>query len=161
MQPIRRVSSIVLLFLGGFCVGMQVMVAFIADKSAAGYSGRTLYFTAIAAAVLALGTWASPGRRWRELGLAMLIGAGVCVASFSTAIFMPDEQGRMMDKGELVPYLALGPGFANLGLVVGLGLILYIRGGGGEPSALARVVREAGAQISMNLRLTWDALRGR
>lgn len=161
MQPIRRVSSIILLFLGGFCVGMQVMVAFIADKSAAGYSGRTLYFTAIAAAVLALGTWISPGRRWRELGLSILIGAAVCVGSFSVTIFLPDEQGHVMDKGELVPYLALAPGFANLVLITGLGLILFIRGGGGEASTIGRLAREAAGQVSMKFRLTLDALRGR
>jgi hypothetical protein len=127
----RRGLSLLLLVVGGFCVGMQVMIAFIAGGDAADYAGRTAYFTAIAAFFLAFGTWLSPGHRWRELGLAILVGAAVCAGSFSVTIFLPDEQGVVVDKQELVPYLALVPGFANLALLVAMGLALYLRGGRG------------------------------
>ena len=127
-MTVRRIASLLFLFLGGFGVGMQVMIGFIAGGGAADYAGRLLYFTAIAIPFLALGTWLSPGRRWRELGLTILIGAGVCVGSFSVAIFFPDEQGVLMDRSQLEPYLALGPGFANLALVIAIGLGLVLRG---------------------------------
>ena len=123
----RRIASLIFLVLGGFGVGMQVMIGFMGGGGAADYAGRLAYFTAIALPFLALGTWLSPAKRWRELGLAILIGAGVCVGSFSTVIFLPDEQGVMIDRAELTPYLALVPGFANLAAVGVIGLLLLLR----------------------------------
>ena len=125
----RRGLSILLFAIGGFCVGMQVMIAFVAGGEAADYAGRTAYFSAIAVVFLAFATWASPGLRWRELGLTILIGAAVCVGSFSVTIFLPDEQGVVMETKELVPYLALVPGFLNLALVAAMGSLLYVQGG--------------------------------
>ena len=127
-MTMRRVASLLFLFLGGFGVGMQVMVAFFAIPGGYEYARSLAYFSVIAAAPLAIGTWLSPGRRWRELGLAVLIGAAVCVGSFSVAIFFPDEQGVIMDRRPLAPFVALAPGLANLLLVTAAGLWLYLRG---------------------------------
>jgi hypothetical protein len=125
----RRAASALLLVIGGFCVGMQVMIAFIAGGDHGQFVGRWLYFTAIAASFQALAAWASPGRRYREIGLSILIGAAVCVGSFSVAIFLPDEQGTVMELSHLRPYLAVIPGFANLCAVVTTGALLYLTGG--------------------------------
>ena len=126
-----RAASILFLFVGGFCVGMQVMIGFIAGGGPSDYLRRLAYFTAVAIPFLALGTWLSPGRRWRELGLTILIGAAVCVGSFSVTMFLPDEQGVIMDRSQLTPYLALGPGFANLAALVLAGLLLTFGEGRG------------------------------
>ena len=155
----RRVSSFTFLFLGGFGVGLQVMIGFIAGGGTGDYVYRLAYFTAIAAPFLALGTWLSPGRRWRELGLAMLIGAAVCVGSFSVAIFVPDEQGVVIDRSQLRPYLALVPGFANLALVTLAGLLLCLRGGGGVPTAPGRLVRAGAGEIGLFLRASLHSVR--
>jgi hypothetical protein len=125
----RRLGANLFFVLGGFCVGMQVMVAFIAgDPGLADDVGRIVYFSAIAVPFLALGTWLSPGRRWRELGLTLLIGAAVCVGSFSAVLLVPDEQGFVPHLEE-VPFTALVPGFTNLALLLAIGLLLYLRGG--------------------------------
>jgi hypothetical protein len=158
-MTIRRVASLVFLFLGGFCVGMQVMIAFLAGGGALDYALRLAYFTAVAAPILALGAWLSPGQRWRELGLTMLIGAGVCGGAFSSAIFLPDEHGVMMDRAELTPYLALGPGFANLTLIAGAGLLLYLRGGDGRPTRFGRLARGGIGEVGVFVRASLDAVR--
>ena len=153
MRVAQRVLSIMLFAIGGFCVGMEVMVAFMADPDPAGYAGRTAYFAGIAAAFLVVATRVTPGKRQRELGLTMLIGAGVCVGSFSTAIFLPDEKGVVMGGEMLRPYLALGAGFANLAIVVGTATLLYVRGGGG------RLVRSAIGDLSVFVRASLEAIR--
>jgi hypothetical protein len=144
---------------GGFCVGMQVLVAFLWPDGAANYALLLAYFTAIAAPFLALGTWLSPGRRWRELGLTILIGAGVCVGSFSTTIFLPDENGVMVDRARLAPYLALAPGYANSVVVFGAGLLLYLRGGGGKPMLIGRAVRDVLGEIELTVRASVGGMR--
>jgi hypothetical protein len=155
----RRGASIIFLVLGGFCVGMQVMIAFIAGGGTADYAGRLAYFTAIAIPFLALGTWLSTGRRWRALGLAMLIGAGVCVASFGVTIFLPDEGGEVVNRAELTPYLALVPGFVNLALIIAAGALLYVRGGGGKPTPVGKAVRGLAGEISVAVRASANAVR--
>ena len=159
MTMARRILSIAFFTIGGFCVGMQVMIAFVEGYGPADYIGRTLYFSAIAALFLAAGTAVSPGRRWRELGLTILIGAAVCVGSFSTVIFLPDEQGVTMDGKELQPYLAMGPGFTNLALLVVLGVLLYVRGGSGSPTLIGRLARSGVANLAFTLRASLQGLR--
>ncbi len=154
----RRTLSILLFLLGGFCVGMEVMAAFMIGPATADYINRTAYFSAIAAVFLVLGTWSSPGQRWRELGLTILLGAAVCVASFSTALFLPDERGIVADTSELEPYLALGAGFTNLALITAAGCILYVRGGGGAHRLIAGFASEALAKLELIIRASWTAI---
>jgi hypothetical protein len=125
----RRIASIILFIIGGFCVGMQVMIAFIAGGGPDDYAGRWAYFTAIAALFLALATWASPGQRWRELGLSMLIGAAVCVGSFAITITATPEEGGTGGIGPLEGYVDWTRGWVNVGAIVIAGAALYFIGG--------------------------------
>jgi hypothetical protein len=61
----------------------------------------------------------------RELGLTVLIGAAVCVGSFSITIFTPNEQGVVPGMGSLTPYVDTGQGLANLAVIAILGFLLY------------------------------------
>ena len=121
----RRLMSIILLLVGGFCVGMQVMIGFMAiPADPGGKLAPLVTFTMLAIPFLAIGTWLSPGDRMRELGLTLLIGAAVCVGSFSVTLFLPDEQGVVAGIGSLTPYIDTSQGLANLAVIAVLGFLL-------------------------------------
>lgn len=126
----RRALSIILFVIGGFCVGMQVMIAFM--KVPPDYPRELppiVQFTAIALLFLIPATWLSPGRRWRELGLTMLVGAAVCVGSFAITIGAPVEEGGVGGLGPLEGYVDWNQGWANVSVIAVAGLaMLFARG---------------------------------
>ncbi len=125
----RRVLSIILFVIGGFCVGMQVMIAFMMIPPE--YPDKLppiFQFTAIAVLFLFPATWLSPGRRWRELGMTMLIGAAVCVGSFAITITATPEEGGTGGLGPLEGYVDWTQGWANAAVVALVGLsLLFVR----------------------------------
>jgi hypothetical protein len=126
----RRVSSIILFVIGGFCVGMQVMIAFM--KIPPEYPDKLppiFLFTAIALLFLIPATWLSPGRRWRELGVTMLIGAAVCVGSFAVTIGATPEEGGTGGLGPLQGYVDWGQGWANVAVIAIAGLLMMFVNG--------------------------------
>lgn len=130
----RRWASIILFVIGGFCVGMQVMIAFM--KIPPEYSQAVppiVYFSAIPILFLIPATWLSPGERWRELGVTLLIGAAVCIGSFAITIAAPVEEGGTGGLGDLKAYVDWGQGWMNVSLIALVGfLLLFIRGKGWE-----------------------------
>ena len=120
----RRVSSIAMFLIAGLLVGVQVMIAFLAGTL--GDLGSLAYFTAVTVPFLAIGAWLSPGHRSREVAITMLAGATVCVASFSVALFVPDEAGSVV-RLEKVPPASFVTGFVNLAVVYAIGLLLLVR----------------------------------
>ena len=121
----RRWGSTILFVIGGFCVGMQVMIAFL--KIPPDYPRQVppiLYFAAVALPFLAAATWLSPGRRWRELGLTMLIGAAVCIGSFAITIAAPVDEGGTGGLGPLAGYVDWTKGWANAAAIAIAGLLL-------------------------------------
>ena len=126
----QRAASIFLFILGGFCVGMQVMVAFFGNPP--GAAPPTLPplvpFAGLAALFLAPAAWLSPGQRWRELGIAILAGAGVCAGSFAITLTATEAEGGVGDITPLQPYLDWTQGFANLAVVAIAGLSLLVFG---------------------------------
>ena len=126
----RRAASVILFVIGGFCVGMQVMIGFLlVPPEYAGEQPPILQFTAIALLFLAPATWLSPGRRWRELGLSMLIGAAVCVGSFAVTISAPVEEGGTGGLGPLTGYVDWTQGWANVGAIALAGFYLMFAAG--------------------------------
>jgi hypothetical protein len=130
----RRWASIILFVIGGFCVGMQVMIAFL--KIPPEYAPQVhplIYFSAIPILFLLPATWISPGERWRELGITLLIGAAVCIGSFAVTMAAPVEEGGVGGVGELKAYVDWGQGWFNLSLIAFVGLLLlFVRGRGFE-----------------------------
>ncbi|HEU4499191.1 MAG TPA: hypothetical protein VFR60_07615 [Sphingomicrobium sp.] len=121
----RRWASIILFLIGGFCVGMQVMIAFMAvPPDHPGQVPPILYFAAIAVLFLVPATWLSPGKRWRELGLTMLTGAAVCIGSFAVTIMSTPEQGGTGGLGPLEGYVDWTQGWANAGAIALAALLL-------------------------------------
>ena len=127
----RRALSIVLFVIGGFCVGMQVMIAFM--KIPPGYADKQpplILFTAIALLFLIPATWASPGRRWRELGLTMLVGAAVCVGSFAVTIAAPVAEGGTGGLGSIEGYVDWTQGWINVAVIAVAGIaMMFVKAG--------------------------------
>ncbi|HEY0628861.1 MAG TPA: hypothetical protein VGD23_05980 [Sphingomicrobium sp.] len=121
----RRWASIILFVIGGFCVGMQVMIAFM--KVPPEYPREVppiLYFSAIALLFLMPATWLSPGRRWWELGVTMLTGAAICIGSFAITITATPEEGSTGGLGPLDGYVDWGQGWTNVSVIAIAGLLM-------------------------------------
>ena len=126
----RRVASIILFVIGGFCVGMQVMIAFFAvPPEQVRELPPLVTFTAIALLFLVPATWLSPANRWRELGLTLLIGAAVCIGSFAITLTASVEEGGTGGVGPLKGYVDWTQGWANAALIaMAGGVLLFVRG---------------------------------
>jgi len=125
---IRRPISILLFVLGGWITMTELMVAFIdVEPGLADSLMMTAIFAVLAVPFLLLGAWASPGRRWRELGLTMLMAGGIgAVCGLITIIVVNDPTAAPLFP-QPIPHIDLAPAFGavNLLLVGALGWWLY------------------------------------
>ena len=125
----RRVVSVLLFILGGWVLMSEMLVAFLDVAQGSGDNATMIIiFAMIAALFLVLGAWASPGHRWCELGLTVLIAAGLavfCTASLAAVLFDPAMKRYMPN----LPSLELAPvaGTLNLIAIAALGWWLYRR----------------------------------
>jgi hypothetical protein len=135
---IRRPLSIILFVLGGWMVMTEVILAFIDVDP--GFSDNLMMIAVCAVLVLPLlllGAWASPGRRWRELGLTVLVSAGVAaVCGLMTFIVINDPTAIQLFP-QPMPHIAFAPavGTVNLLLIGAIGWLLH-RGRTGETNAV-------------------------
>lgn len=123
----RRILSILLFVLGGWILASELFAAFIDVEPGVGDNLFLIaLFGIIAAVPLLLGAWASPGERWSELGLTILISAGFgAVGGVSALAILLDPESK--------PYLppmpkmdfAVGIGAANLVVITAIGWALY------------------------------------
>lgn len=130
----RRFFSVLFFVLGGWILSAQLMLAFLDLQMGTATQLAVAAFTLLSALpFLLLGAWISPGQRWRELGLTLLIIAGIASFSgLSTLLVMLDP--KFMRLMPPMPDIELSPvtGLVNVGLVAGVGLWLYRRGEDGQ-----------------------------
>lgn len=126
----RRALSTLLFVAGGWIAATELVAAFLDAEPGSLTDNFAIIgiFGAIAAVLLLLGTWASPGRRWRELGLTMLIATGVsalCGLSFVMIFNDPTIRPFLPPT----PHIDTAPavGILNLLAVGMLGWWLYRR----------------------------------
>ncbi len=132
----RRVFSVVLLVFGGWMLLTEAVGAFFDVDPGLGDNAAVIgIFALISLIPLMLGAWASPGRRWRELGLTILIAIGM--AAFcglaTMAVFLdPGFKPYLppMPKFEFTPVL----GVVNAVVIGALGALLY-RSGKADPGS--------------------------
>lgn len=82
------------------------------------------------------GAWISPGRRWRELGLTILITVGIVAFSGLSMVLMMFD-AKLVRLMPPMPEIGLRPatGLINLALATSIGFWLYRDVQGGEAGA--------------------------
>lgn len=124
----RRAISVPLFVLGGWIVMTELMTAFVdIEPGLADNLWMIAIFAILAVPLLLLGAWASPGRRWRELGMTLLIAAGIgAFCGLATLLVLNDP--KFMELMPLpLPEIDLAPvfGVVNLLLISAFGWWLY------------------------------------
>lgn len=123
----RRALSLILFILGGWVLASEILTAFLDVQP--GLRDSIIFigvFGALAAVPLLLGAWATPGRRWKELGLTILLGAGFGLIAVATiAAVMVDPRAKPLLPSMRGLTLAPVIGIANALVVVALGIALY------------------------------------
>ncbi|MEO5774002.1 MAG: hypothetical protein ABIQ32_07790 [Sphingomicrobium sp.] len=143
----RRVGSIILFVLGGWLLSTEAMMAWMTFSSEMTIGMKLAmsgFFLAFAAPFLLGGTWASPGKRKRELGLTLMISAAVGLGLGLVMFMVTNDPGfaKALPPGQAMPEFGIDPLFGALNLVVvaGLGLLLWWGGALRDPNAeLGRV----------------------
>jgi hypothetical protein len=133
---IRRIVSILLFAFGGWMLTTELAIAFLDMEPGIGDNALLIVFVAFFTVIpLMLAAWASPGKRWRELGLTTLIAVGVgllCGVTMAAVLMDPGFKPFMPP----MPKIAIAPiaGAVNLLIVAAVGALLY-RTGRGELEA--------------------------
>lgn len=126
----RRVAAAILFVLGGWILCAEILMAWVdIGQTAAVQLGIIAFFCAIAAVPLLIGTWATPGNRWAELGLTILIAAAVGAAvTLTMFVLLSDPKFvSLMPSDRPVPHfkVAIISGLLNLAVVAATGGLLY------------------------------------
>ena len=142
----RRTLSVILLILGGWLLTSEVMISWIS----VGEPARTAFamigiLLVLSAPFLFLGTWASPGNRLADLGITMVIAAGIGAGCALSASMMLSDPKFLM----LLPLqsparnLSLAPvsGAMNLIVIAGAGSLLWRSGRRREKRRTAEIGR--------------------
>lgn len=119
----RRGCSIALFVAGGWILSSVAIVGLMPEDETVPRWAVVAIFAAFAAPFLLAGTLTSPGRRWAELGLTLMITAGIALVMIVTmaAIFLDPAMKRFM------PETLYDFDFSSPAMIVS---ILLIGGGG-------------------------------
>ena len=127
----RRAFSASCFVIGGWLLMGEPLIAFM-DMGPDVRSAAPivcLITLCMAAVPLAIAVAASPGERWRELGLTILIACGVAAFSGLGALAVFTDPGfkEFLPMLPPMPKIGIAPvaGTLNLGAVVALGWLLY------------------------------------
>lgn len=128
----RRALSAILFVVGGWLLMGEPLVAFMDFGPELRSAAPIVWLiTLIMAAIpLSIAVAASPGERWRELGLTILIACGVAAFSGLSALAMFTDPGFKQFLPLLPPMPRIGiapvPGALNFAVLAGLGWLLYV-----------------------------------
>jgi len=126
----RRGCSVILFILGGWILASVGVVGLIpADEQISPWA-MVAVFGAVASPFLLLGTWMSPGRRLAELGLTLMIAAGVATIVMITMVAVSlDPAIQRLTKAPMPAFDFTSPAaIGSLLMVGGLGFVLRRRG---------------------------------
>ena len=129
----RRVLSVVLLFLGGWLLASEAMIASV-DFGQRGlvHLGVAGLMLAFALPFLLLGMWASPGNRLADIGITMMIAVGIGAMLAIVIAMMTHDPGfkQFVPRGRplVIFNLAIGSGLLNLAVLGGLGFLAWRTG---------------------------------
>jgi hypothetical protein len=124
----RRFISVLFLILGGWVLLTETFVAGLDIQEGAGVTLAMIGVLAgMALPFLLLGTWISPGARWAELGLTLMIAAGLGAFFGLLMMSLVLDPGMKKLMPPDMPQLRFNPllGIANLLLMGGSGYALW------------------------------------
>ena len=129
----RRTVSVILFILGGWILAAEVMMAFIDLRFGVGAQLAMIgIYSAFALPFLLLAMWASPGNRFSDIGLTIMIAAGVGVAlGLMMWTMLADPNFRnLLPPGKPMPNLqfSLAYGVVNLLMVFAIGFASWSAG---------------------------------
>ena len=129
----RRTLSVILFILGGWLLTCEIMIAWISVGEPSGTAFAMIgIFLVLCAPFLLLGMWASPGNRLADLGITMIIAAGIGAGcSLSAFLMMSDPKFLMLlplESPARSLRLAPVPGALNLIVIAGAGWLLWSTG---------------------------------
>ena len=136
----RRILSTIFLVIGGWLLASEPLLAFIDfgpdDPPAKPF--MLLGVLIFVAVPLAIGVALSPGKRWRELGLTVLIatGVGLFCGLCMLAVFNDPAFQQMKPALPPMPRMVFGPiaGAVNALVLIAIGWLLY-RSGKADPGS--------------------------
>lgn len=129
----RRTLSVILFILGAWVLASQIMIMFIdVGQPPATALAMVAILLVLSAPFLLLGMWASPGNRFSDLGITMVIAAGVGGGCALTMFLMLNDPKFLL----LLPLesparnlrFALFPGAVNLIAIAAVGWLLWSTG---------------------------------
>lgn len=129
----RRFVSVIFLALGGWLLMAEPVMAFMDFGPGLREAQPLLLLVCLvmAGVPLAVGVLLSPGERWRELGLTILLAVGAalfCGVSLAAMLLDPGFK-QFMPLMPPMPKIGVAPiaGAINLLILTGLGWLLYRR----------------------------------
>jgi cation transport ATPase len=123
---VRRGCSITLFVIGGWLLATVAIVGLMPEDQAVSRWAIVGVFAALAAPFLLAATWASPGKRWAELGLTLMVTAGIALTIVITmAAFFFDPAVKRFMPEPLPPFDFTSPAMiVSIVLMAGLGYLL-------------------------------------
>jgi len=136
----RRVVSVILFIVGGWLLCSEVVMAWInAGQGIVGQLDIAAFVAVLAIPFLFLGMWASPGNRFADVGLTVMlaVGVGAAVALMMVLIFNDPGARQLMPPDKPMPdmHFAYVLGAVNTGALGGAGWLLWWFGKSRERAA--------------------------
>jgi cation transport ATPase len=128
----RRGCSVVLLVLGGWTLTTVGILGMVPEEGGISPWVMAAFVVVMAAPFLLIGAWMSPGKRLVEVGLTLMIAAGVgatTVATMAAFAFDPAVQRAMPEPFPEFDFLSPAM-IASLLLMAGAGYALWRSGRG-------------------------------
>jgi hypothetical protein len=126
----RRTLSVILFVLGGWLLAAGATMAWMDFDHSDGMGWvMVAVMSALAAPFLLLGLWASPGNRFADLGLTMMIVAGIGASMALVMVVLLSDPAfkQLLPPDKAMPDLHFAPllGTLNLLFVAGAGYALW------------------------------------
>lgn len=124
---LRRIVSIILYLIAGLFLTGEALVAFVRAEPDASKAQMLAFMAPFVLVPLALGAWASPGGRLRELGIVLIAAAGWSILTILCFFYLavrPDTRD-LLPADTMEVFGDRLAGGLNLAAILAIGLALF------------------------------------